>query len=100
MVRRPPRHNRTDTLLPYKTHFRSVEIEAFRRTAMAVTVAAGRRLHLVAGSVAAGAQLVVGGALLRVAQRLVGLVDGLELLLRAGFLADIRVVLACQPAVR
>src|SRR3546814_4875954 len=29
-----------------------VEIEAFRRTAMAVTVAAGRRLHLVAGSVA------------------------------------------------
>src|SRR3546814_20199359 len=67
---------------------------------MAVTVAAGRRLHLVAGSVAAGAQLVVGGALLRVAQRLVGLLDGLELLLRAGFLADIRVVLACQPAVR
>src|SRR5690606_29848859 len=37
-----------------------VEIEAFRRPAAAITVAAGRRLHLVAGTVAAGAQLVVG----------------------------------------
>src|SRR3546814_6710176 len=107
MIRLPPRSTRTDTLVHYTSLFRStaglapeqafeeiaetaarpaagedlVEIEAFRRTAMAVTVAAGRRLHLVAGSVAAGAQLVVGGALLRVAQRLVGLVDGLELLL-------------------
>src|SRR5690606_19718453 len=77
-----------------------VEVEAFRRAAMAVAVAAGRRLHLVAGAGAAGAQLVVGRALLWVAQRLVGFVDGLELLLGTGFLADIRMVLARQPPVR
>src|SRR3546814_20408462 len=77
-----------------------VEIEAFRRTAMAVTVAAGRRLHLVAGSVAAGAQLVIGGALMRVAQRPVGLVGGLELLFPAGFLLAIRVVLDVNTAIR
>src|SRR5690606_13660319 len=77
-----------------------VEIEIGLPAAMAVTIAAGRRLHLVAGAVAAAAQLVVGGPLLRIAQRLVGLVDRLELLLGTGFLADIRVVLAREPAVR
>ena len=56
-------------------------------------------LHFVAGPVAACAQLVVGGAFFRIAQRLVGLVDGLEALLRAGLLAHVGMVLARQPAV-
>src|SRR5690606_32222389 len=55
--------------------------------------------HLVAGPVTAGAELVVGGALLRIAQRLVGLVDRLELVLGAGFLADVGMVFARQPPV-
>src|SRR5690606_18537125 len=59
---------------------------------------AGRR-HLVAGTVSARAQLVVGLAAARVAQRLVGFVDGLEALLRAGLLADVGVVLARQAPV-
>src|SRR5690606_1899711 len=75
-----------------------VEIEAFRAIAMAVAVATGgRRLHLVAGAITTRAQLVVGSTLLRIAQRLVGFVDGLELLLGAGFLADVGMVLARQP---
>src|SRR5690606_25795136 len=65
-----------------------VEVEA--SLCPAVAVAAGRRLHFVAWTIAAGAQLVVSRPLLRVAQRLVGFVDGFEFLLRAGFLADIR----------
>src|SRR5690606_7966553 len=78
-----------------------VEIEAFRAIAMAVAVATGgRRLHLVAGAITTRAQLVVGSTLLRIAQRLVGFVDGLELLLGAGFLADVGMVLARQPPVR
>src|SRR5690606_33568975 len=58
-----------------------------------------RRPHFVARAVAALAQLVIGGALLRVAQRLVGLVDGLEFFLCPGFLADVGVVLAGEPPV-
>src|SRR5690606_35878016 len=58
--------------------------------------AARRRTDLVAGPIAARAQLVIGLALGRVTQRLVGLVDRLELFLGALFLADVRVVLARQ----
>src|SRR5690606_2678340 len=58
-----------------------------------------RRRHFVAGTVAAGAQLVVGLAPGGVAQRLVCLVDGLELVLGAGFLADVGMVFAREPAV-
>src|SRR5690606_29021828 len=65
------------------------EIEAGRAVG-----AEARRRHLVAGTVAAGAQLVVGLAPCRIAQRLVGLVDGLELVLGARFLADVGMVLA------
>src|SRR5690606_3119568 len=61
--------------------------------------AARRRMDLVARPVAATAQLVVGLATLGVAKRLVGLVDGLELVLGPGFLADVGVVLARQPPV-
>src|SRR5690606_17162963 len=50
-----------------------------------------RRLDVVAGTIAAGTQLVVGSAFLRVAQRLVGLVDGLEALLGVRLLADVGV---------
>src|SRR5690606_30218965 len=60
---------------------------------------ARRRMELLAGTVAACAQLVVGGALLRIAQGLVGLADGLELLLGVRLLAHVRVVLAGEPAV-
>src|SRR5690606_27428867 len=63
-----------------------LEVEA--RPARPAAETARRRPHLVAGPVTAGAELVVGGALLRIAQRLVGLVDRLELVLGAGFLAD------------
>src|SRR5690606_159170 len=49
--------------------------------------------------VAARAKLVVRGALLRVAQGLVGFADRLEPVLGVGLLAHIRVVLARQPAV-
>src|SRR5690606_24033905 len=58
-----------------------------------------RRPELLAGPVAVRAQLVVLGALVLVAQHLVGLVDGLEALLGARLLADVGVVLARQPAV-
>src|SRR5690606_8276091 len=75
-----------------------LEVEV-RLPALAMPEAARRRPHLVAGPVTAGAELVVGGALLRIAQRLVGLVDRLELVLGAGFLADVGVVLARQPPV-
>ena len=57
-------------------------------------------LHFVARAVTTRAQLVVRRALLRIAQRFVGLVDGLELLLGARFLADIGVVLAREATVR
>src|SRR5690606_36074994 len=65
----------------------------------AVAKAARWRLHLVAGAVAARAQLVVGLAPVRVAQRLVRLADGLEALLRVGLLAHVGVVLARQAAI-
>src|SRR5690606_10652835 len=74
-----------------------VEVEAFRSAAMPEP--AGRWPDLVAGAVAARAQLVVGLALGRVAQRLVGLVDLLEALLGVRLLADVGVVLARQPAI-
>src|SRR5690606_18942543 len=45
------------------------------------------------------AQLVIGLAPGRIAQRLVGLVDRLELVFGAGLLADIGMVLARQPAI-
>ena len=57
-----------------------------------------RRLELLAGLPVA-AHLVVGGALLRVLQDLVGLVDLLEARLGVGHLADVGVVLAGELAV-
>ena len=66
---------------------------------LAATESARRRLHFVARPVATGTQLIVGGTLLRIAQRLVGLVDRLELFLGAGFLADIGMEFSRQPAV-
>src|SRR5690606_5683017 len=59
----------------------------------------GRRPEVFARPVAARLELVVGGALVLVAQHLVGLVDRLEALLGAGLLADVRMVPARQPAV-
>ena len=73
-----------------------VVVEAARRPLAEPAV---RRADLVAGAVAALPQLVVGRALLGVAQGLVRFVDGLELFLGAGFLAHVRVVLARQPPV-
>jgi len=73
-------------------YFLEVEI------AGSAAIAAGR-LHLVAGPVSTGAQLVVGLALPGIAQRLVSLVDGLELLLGPRLLADIRVEFARQPSI-
>src|SRR5690606_33211088 len=64
-----------------------------------VAESARRRLDLVTGPVAARAQLVVSLAPLRIAQRLVSLVDGLEALLGVGLLAHVRVVLARQAAI-
>src|SRR5690606_18704644 len=55
--------------------------------------------NLVARPIAAGTQLVVGGALLRIAQCLIRFVDCLELLLGAGFLAYVRMELARHPAI-
>src|SRR5690606_24959915 len=76
-----------------------LEAEAAIAVAEAGAAEIRRRPEVVAGTIAARLQLVVGGALLLVAQHLVGLVDRLEALLGAGFLADVRVVLARQPAV-
>src|SRR5690242_10880012 len=59
-----------------------------------------RRTELVAAAIAARAQVVIGRALLLVAQHLVGFVDGLELVLGTGLLADVRVVLARELAIR
>src|SRR5690606_2832178 len=73
-----------------------LEVEAARA---AGAEAAGRRAHLVARTVAARAQRVVGLALGRVAQRLVGFVDRLEALLGVLFLADVGVVLAREASV-
>src|SRR5690606_36890685 len=72
-----------------------VEIEAAR----AGSATEPRRRHLVARAVPPRAQLVVRLAAGRVAQRLVGLVDGLEALLGAGLLAHVRLVLARQAPV-
>src|SRR5690606_15158936 len=71
-----------------------LEIESGRPTATEPC-----RRHLVSGPVATGAQLVVGLAPGGIAQRLVGLVDGLELVLGAGLLADIGMVFARKPAI-
>src|SRR5690606_30724665 len=75
-----------------------LEVEAFL-SAAAVPEPARRGPDLVAGAVAARAQLVVGLALGRIAQRLVGLVDLLEALLGVRFLADVGMVFARQPAI-
>src|SRR3546814_1252201 len=44
MIRRPPRSTRTDTLFPYTTLFRSVELPARTRTAAMATVLTGGRI--------------------------------------------------------
>src|SRR5690606_41155503 len=64
------------------------------------TATEARRRHLVAGTVATSAQLVVGLAPGGIAQRLVGLVDCLELVLGASLLADVGMIFAREPAVR
>jgi len=58
-----------------------------------------RTLELVAGPVAAGAQLVVGLAARRVLERLVGFVDRLDFLLGVAFLADVGMVFARKPTI-
>jgi hypothetical protein len=58
-----------------------------------------RRWAEVLPGLVVGAQLVVGGALFRVAQHLVGFGDFLEARLGVFFLADVRVVFARQLAV-
>src|SRR5690606_25402555 len=70
-----------------------LEIEALAATEV------GRRVEFLARTIALRTQLIVRAAFGRVAQRLVGLVDGLELLRGAGFLAHIRMVFARQPPV-
>src|SRR5690606_8302540 len=75
-------------------HF--LEVKALR-TPMAE--AAVRRPHLIARTVSTRAQLVVGGALGRVAQRFIGLVDGLEPFFRVRLLAYVRMVFAGQAPV-
>ena len=60
---------------------------------------AWRRMHFVARPVAARTQLVVGLALGRISQGLVSLVDRLELLFRAGLLADVGMVFTRQPTI-
>src|SRR5690606_11446018 len=80
-----------------------IELETLPMASMALsetTVSEIRRhVELVAGTIAARAQLVVGSALVLVAQHLVGLIDRLEAILGIGFLADVRVELARQLAV-
>ena len=66
----------------------------------AATESTGGRLNLVARAITTGTQLIVGRTLLRIAQRLVGLVDRLEFCFGAGLLADIGMVFARQPAIR
>src|SRR5690606_37844914 len=56
-----------------------------------------RRPELLAGTDLS--ELVVGGTLLRVLERAVGLRDLLELLLGVGLLGDIGMVLAREPAI-
>ena len=58
-----------------------------------------RRAEVLARAIALRAQLIVGDALFLVAKHFVGFVDGLETLLGAGLLADVRVVLAREPAI-
>ena len=45
------------------------------------------------------AQLIIGGAFFGIAQHFMGLGDFLEALFGMGFLADVRVILARQPAI-
>src|SRR5690606_28540054 len=56
--------------------------------------------EFLAPTVTAGTQAVVVRALGRIAEHFVGLVDRLEAVLGVGFLADVGVVLAREPAVR
>src|SRR5699024_7263245 len=72
------------------------KVETLRTTRPAP---ARRRTKLVAGTVAAGAQLIIGAALFRILERFVGFVDGLELFLGVGILVLVRLALACQFAV-
>src|SRR6185369_1649203 len=58
------------------------------------------RMEFVAGPVTARAQLVVGLALGRILQRLVGFIDALELFLGAFFLADVGMIFAREFAIR
>src|SRR5690606_7890361 len=74
-------------------------LEVEGRAGAIAAEATRRRMDVVAGPVAASAQLVVGLAPRGVAQRLVGLVHGLELVLRPGLLADVGVVLAGEAPV-
>src|SRR3546814_5494370 len=61
MIRRPPRSTRTDTLFPYTTLFRSLELagdpDAFARAAEELTaVGLGHRLHHYPAQLSGGEQ--------------------------------------------
>jgi hypothetical protein len=75
------------------------EATATELPAATFVVPARRRAEVLSLAEAAGAQLLIGVALARVLQDLVGLVDRLEALLGSRFLADVGVVLAGQPAI-
>src|SRR3546814_7169086 len=65
MIRRPPRSTRTDTLFPYTTLFRSIELYLRERTAMSqVTITLSRLL-----GAAALLALAAGGIGFTVAQQ-------------------------------
>src|SRR6185437_4782856 len=69
-------------------------------TSRCLLLPARRRPEVVARVITACAYVVVGRALLLVVQDLVGLTDGLELVLRTGFLVLVRMVFARELAVR
>src|SRR6185437_1136988 len=69
-------------------------------SARCLLLPARRRPEIVARVIAARAHVVVSRALLLVVQDLIGLAEGLELVLGAGFLVLVRVVLARELAVR
>ena len=72
-------------------------LEALSRVGLSAPV---RGLVLITGTISAGAQAIIFGPPFGVAQNFIGLVDGLELVLGPGFLADIGVILARQTPIR
>src|SRR3546814_3757385 len=81
MIRRPPRSTRTDTLFPYTTLCRSDVLENVGKAVEALAAAIAHAAVLEGGL----AEPVIGRALLRVFQAIIGFVDRLEP--RLGFTA-------------